>query len=202
VLAVSARTDTTTDVTATNYFSFSIGLDFVAPDAPMVSDAAGDRQIGLAWTNSTTETLTGANVYVDTSVDCMGTSTTLVEGMAVPATLEPTATVSGSSPTSRVLDGQTLGLAIGESALVAVTVLDTARNESVFSNVACIERVTVAGFWDAYCAEHGLTLEECRQRYSGCAALPGRRPLGWIWLVGIAALLLVVGRRVSARGAR
>ena len=201
-LAVSARTDTTSDVDIASYFTFSVGLDFVPPDAPMVSDAAGDRQIGLTWTNSTSETLTGANVYVDTSVDCAGTSTTLVAGSAVPASLTPIATVTGSAPTGSTLDGQALGLAVGGSALVAVTVLDTARNESVFSNVACVERVTVAGFWDAYCAEHGLSASECQQRYSGCTALPGRRHMGWIGLVGVSALLMVLSRRSRMRGGR
>ena len=202
-LAVSARVDTTTEVAATNFFTFNIALDFTAPTAPMLSDAAGDRQIQLGWTNSTSETLAGANVYVDTSVTCDQESTTLVARGVVPASLQPTVpTLLGSSPSSQTLDGEALGLAIGGSALVAVTLLDTARNESVFSNVACIQRVTVSGFWDAYCAENMLTVEECNARYSGCTASPGNQRFGVWGLIGIAALLTVVGRRTRARGAR
>ncbi len=202
-LAVSARVDDTTDVAAANYFSFSVAIDFTAPTAPSLSDAAGDRQIRLGWANNTTETLAGANVYVDTSVTCDEESTILVAGGVVPDSLEPAVpTLLGSSPSSQTLDGQMLGLRIPGSALVAVTVLDTARNESVFSNVACIERVTVAGFWDAYCAENMLSAAECEARYSGCSASPGNRRLGLWGLAGIAALLTVVGRRKRARGAR
>lgn len=200
VLAVSATNDTTTDVAATGYFSFSIALDFVAPTAPMVEDAAGDRQIVLEWTNETTETLSSARVYVDTSAPC-GESTVLVAGEAPPSTISPVATVTGSAPTTANLDGADLGLAVGETASVAVTVLDLARNESVLSNVACIERVPVEGFWDAYCAERGLTTAECSARYSSCAALPGRgsrSALGALALLGVA---LLVSRRRASRPA-
>jgi hypothetical protein len=184
-MAVSARGDTTTDVAATHFFAFNVALDLQPPMAPMLEDAAGDRQIAVAWTNVTSETLSGARVYVDTSATC-GASTLLVGGAAAPATLTPAATISGSAPTSASLDGSTLGLAIGESAPMAVTVLDTARNESVLSNVACVERVPVEGFWDAYCRERMLSTEECDARYSGCSALPGDRRHGAAWLVLVA----------------
>ena len=200
-LAVSARIDATTDVVAPAFFVFNIALDFTAPTAPMLSDAAGDRQIQLGWSNTTTEMLAGANVYVDRSASCDQTSTTLVAGGAVPASLTPVSTPLGSAPTSQTLDGMALGLSVGGSALVAVTVFDMARNESVFSNVACIERVTVAGFWDAYCAENMLTVTECDARYSGCTASPGQQRIGWLGWVGVAALLTAVGRR-RVRGAR
>lgn len=201
-LAVSARVDDTTDVAATNYFAFNVAIDFTAPSAPMLSDAAGDRQIQLGWTNTTSETLAGANVYVDTSVTCDEESTVLIAGNVVPDSLEPALPLLlGSAPTSRTLDGEALGLSIPGSALVAVTVLDTARNESVFSNVACIERVTVSGFWDAYCAENMLSPAECRARYSGCTASPGHQRFGWLGLVGVVGLLTTIARK-RARGTR
>ena len=79
---------------------------------------------------------------------------------------------------------------------MAVVVFDTARNESVLSNVACLERVPVEGFWDDYCRQEMLSDEECRTRYSGCAALPGM-PLrdGGLALVLIAIAIVVVRRR-------
>jgi len=194
VLAVNARGDTTTDVAATAFFSFSVALDFVPPEAPTVEDAAGDRQIVLEWSNAAAETLSSARVYVDTTVPC-DESTLLVAGEAPPSTLSPAATVNGSAPTTANLDGADLGLAVGDTAAVAVTVLDLARNESVLSNVACIERVPVAGFWDAYCAEQGLSTDDCRTRYSGCAALPGRGARSAMAALALVAAALVLTRR-------
>ncbi|MBX7190865.1 MAG: hypothetical protein K1X94_02350 [Sandaracinaceae bacterium] len=199
VLAVSAPGDTTTDVTANHHFAFNVALDFEAPEAPTVEDAAGDRQIAVEWTNAATETLAGARVYVDTSAAC-GASTLLVEGSAAPSSLTPAATVTGSAPTTADIDGADLGLAVGESAPMAVTVLDTARNESVLSNVACLERVPVEGFWDGYCREHMLSTDECRQRYSGCTAMPGLPSQRQLALLALAALGLVVARRRVGRG--
>lgn len=197
VLAVSAPGDTTTDVAATHYFGFNVALDFEAPEAPTLEDAAGDRQIALEWTNVATETLAGARVYVDTAGRCGGT-TSLVEGSPPPASLTPVAEVSGSAPIAASLDGADLGLEIGESAPVAVTVFDTARNESVLSNVACVERVPVEGFWDDYCREQMLSAAECRSRYSGCSALPGAPSRqGAMALVLLAVASLVARRRVG-----
>lgn len=194
VMAVSAPGDTTSDVATTNFYAFNVALDFEPPTAPMLEDAAGDRQIVVEWTNDTSETLSGARVYVDTSASC-GASTLLVAGAAAPATLTPVALVSGSAPTSATVDGSGLGLMVGESAPMAVTVLDTARNESVLSNVGCIERVPVEGFWDAYCREQMLTTEQCNERYSGCSALPGERRHGAAWLVLVALGLASVRLR-------
>lgn len=202
-LGVSARVDDTTDIIPAHYFSFSVAIDFTAPTAPTANNAAGDRQIQLSWTNSSAELLAGANVYIDDSASCDVGATTLVAGGAVPSSLEPIVpTLLGSSPTSRTLSGESLGLSIGGSVWVAVTVLDAARNESAFSNLVCVERVTVSGFWDAYCAENMLTEAECSARYSGCTASPGRRRFGVWGLVGVAASLIVMGRRKRARGAR
>ena len=202
VLAVSAPGDTTTDIAATAYFAFNVALDFEAPEAPELEDAAGDRQIGLEWTNIATETLAGARVYVDTAGTCGGT-TSLVAGSAAPSSLSPTVEVNGSAPTNATLDGVDLGLEIGESAPVAVAVFDTARNESVLSNVACVERVPVEGFWDDYCRQEMLSTEECRSRYSGCSALPGM-PLrdGGLALVLIAIAAVVARARKQDGGRR
>jgi hypothetical protein len=200
VLAMSARGDTTTDVGAAAFFTFSVALDFQAPEAPTVDDAAGDRQIQVTWENAATETLSGARIYVDTSVSC-GEEGRLVAGSSVPSGLSPSGSVTGSAPNSITLDGADLGLAVGESAPFAVTVRDLARNESVLSNVGCIERVPVEGFWDAYCAERGLSTDECSTRYSSCAAMPGTRGRGalpWVILAGL-ALALGARRRGGAR---
>lgn len=201
LLAVSASGDTTTDVPAAEFTSFSVALDFIAPEAPMLEDAAGDRRITVEWTNSTTEMLSGARVYVDRTAAC-GESTVLQAGRPAPAGLSPAATVTGSSPRSATLDGEALGLEVGQGRPMAVTVLDLARNESVLSNVACIERVPVEGFWDAYCRERGLSAAACRERYSGCSASRGRPSIRPAWTAAALGLLVVVlgmRRRVGTK---
>lgn len=200
VLAMNATGDTTTDIAATHYFQFSVALDFEAPPASTLEDAAGDRQITVEWTNTATETLAGARVYVDTAGTCGGT-TSLMAGAAAPAALTPTE-VLGSAPTSLSLDGEDLGLEIGDSVPIAVAVFDTARNESVLSNVACLERVPVSGFWDDYCREQMLDADECSARYSGCAAHPGSPGRPGALLLSLLALGAFFVRRRAVGGRR
>jgi hypothetical protein len=183
LMAVSASNDTTTDLTTANYVALRVVMDATRPEPPNVTDAAGDNAIPVSWTLPTdTGTLSAARVFVDrTATACSsgdgGTGTsTLVPGATPPTTA--TLTVTGGSPTTATLDGASIGLEYGESAAVAVSVLDLARNESVLSNVACITRVRVGGFWDSYCSEQGLSEEECAARYNGCSASVGRRSVG------------------------
>ncbi len=201
VLAVSARGDTTTDVAATHYFTFSVALDLQPPSAPTVSDAAGDRQVVVSWTNNTSETLTGARVYVDVDGDCEGSSV-LVAGAPAPPGLAPAVTAGGGAPTSASVDAARLGLEIGQAVPVAVTVLDQAHNESVLSNVACLTRVPVSGFWDEFCTQQGETdAASCRERYSGCSVgHAAERATPWaLWLVLGALFARAARRRGGAR---
>jgi MYXO-CTERM domain-containing protein len=72
-----------------------------------------------------------------------------------------------------------------------------ARNESVLSNVVCIERVQVQGFWDAYCAERGMAdVEACRANYSCSIEAGGGSAPACGWAVGLAALAAVARRRM------
>lgn len=199
VLAMSARGDFTTDIAATAYFMFRVRLDVTPPTAPTLSDAAGDRQIRLGWTNTTAETLRRANVYVDNTTSCDETSTLLVGGATAPSTLL-FGTTEGASPTSLTIDGASLGIATNGSVRAAVTVVDRAGNESVLSNVACIRRVPVAGFWDEYCAQEGMSdVSLCTQHYSGCSAMPGRRSDAAWWMF-LALGALGVSVRARRRG--
>lgn len=180
IMALSSQGDTSETLTATHYARVRVVLDAVAPGAPTASSAAGDASITVGWTNPTgTETLAEARIYVDLA-GCGGGdggTSTLMPGGTPPGTYF--ARVMGGSPTSASLSSTALGLDYGESAAVAVTLVDLARNESRLSNVVCVTRVDVSGFWDAYCAGSGLTLEECRARYSSCScAVPGRRGPG------------------------
>lgn len=199
VLAVSAPGDTTTDVAAARYFSFSVALDFEPPSAPTLSDAAGDRAISVGWSNTTSETLSGARVYVDLDGDCDG-ATILSAGSAAPSSLAPATEISGSAPTSATLDGEALGLDLGDAVPMAVTVFDRARNESVLSNVACLSRVPVSGFWDEYCAQEGAgDADACRERYSGCTLQPSRTSSApWFaWSLFAVGLLALARRRLG-----
>jgi hypothetical protein len=204
-LIMASAGDTTTDVAATHYGTIAITLDPVPPGAPRIhGNAAGDTRIEIAWSNpSGTEELYGANVYVDAmGCDTSGrpVSTTLVAGQSPPSGIAPRQTVMGQTVTAAALSGAELGLDYGGYAAVAVTLVDRARNESPLSNVVCVQRVRISGFWDAYCAERGIPVSECRDRVAGCAIAPsGRRPLtGGTMLelvVGAVAFSALIGRR-------
>jgi hypothetical protein len=204
-MVVSTAGDNTTEVAASHYGTVAITVDPVAPAAPMLDgDAAGDATITVTWTNPAgTEPLFGANIYVDSAgCDASGRpiSTTLRGGEPRPSGTAPRVVAEGQTVSSATLSTSGLGLDYGQYAAVAVTLVDRARNESVLSNVICVQRVRVQGFWDAYCAERGLSPSECRDRYDGCAIgfrEPARRAvLGWALL---ALALLAIRRARSAR---
>ena len=204
LMAMSSPTDIASDVPASNFVTLRIALDREAPGAPTVSDGAGDASTTVSWTNpSDTGTLYGARLYVDTGGTC-GSG----DGGAADSTLRPggpppstaTVTVTGGSPTSASVNLSTLGLDYGESVPVAVTLVDLARNESVLSNVACLTRVQVEGFWSAYCRENGLSGEECRARYGGCSASPRARSRGLLAALVFVALGVLGRRALRTRG--
>lgn len=206
-LAVPAAMDNTTDLPSADgltYGSLQIGLDPTPPGAPTgLEPSAGDTQIGLAWDNpSGVESLSGANVYVDPAgCDASGNPIAggaLSAGGAPPSGITPI-TVDGTAVRSATIDGSSIGLEYGEYAAVAVSIVDRAHNESNLSNVVCVQRVQVRGFWDAYCAERGMDVSTCTATY-GCSAIPGapggRGALGAVGLV-IAAALAAARRRRS-----
>lgn len=209
LMAMSSPTDISSDVPATNFVTLRIMLDRTPPDAPTVADAAGDENVTVSWTNPTdTNTLYAANIYVDRTGTCGsgdgGTgSSVLVEDGTPPASITPV-TITGGSPTSGAVNLSFLDY--GESVPVAVTLVDLARNESVLSNVACLTRVQVEGFWDAYCRENGYpdTVDgraACRAAYDGCSASPGRGNGSALALLVSALVMFVVRRAVRGKGA-
>ena len=201
-LSVSSDPDIST--TVTQFAVVRILLDTQRPVAPMVDEApAGDTTISVGFDANTTELLAGATAYVDVGgCDANGNvaTTTLVPNMAPPSGARSVASTGVEAVT---LDGSMLGLEYGEYAAVAVTTMDLARNESVLSNVVCLQRVELSGFWDAYCAERGITDPAmCRAQYSGCAATPGRgsAPSLAIAMLGIA--IAFVMSRAARRSSR
>lgn len=108
-------------------------------------------------------------------------------------------TVVGSSPTSYSFNAQAFGLAVGETACVTVTLVDLAGNEGPPSESACVTRVEVNGFWDAYCRENHpeLSLADCTARYRGCSCtIPGRGESAGagLGLLGLSLGLIVLRR--------
>lgn len=111
--------------------------------------------------------------------------------------------VTGSSPTSYTFDAAGFGLDLNQTACVTVTLVDLAGNEGPASNVACVTRVEVDGFWDAFCEDHGFDptvpaeLAECRARYAGCSCRTVGRGSRAGWSLGLLAtvcLALVLRR--------
>ncbi len=200
-LAVATAQDNSTEVSTTNAGSVTVAIDPVAPGAPVLMESAGDTVITVGWSNpDATEALYGAHVYVDLSgCDATGTPVTggpLMAGGTAPTSVTPS-TFQGQTIESATLDPAALGLAYGDFAAVGVTILDRARNESVLSNVVCIERVQVQGFWDAYCAERGMAdVEACRANYSCSIEAGGGSASACGWAVGLAALAAVARRRM------
>lgn len=199
-----------TSMTFTTYWTLDVAIDATAPNAPQISSTpAGDTQIQIAW-NASTFTDLGLNgkVNVYSGGACSSSSSdgsgadggtgTLTAGGAAPATA--LATLGASNPAT--LQTSLLGWSsssYGESTAIAIAVVDTAGNVSTLSNVVCAQHVRVTGFWEQYCAEHGMPdIAQCTANYHGCSVgLPGRRTdLG-----AIAFVALVVGLG-SARRAR
>lgn len=199
------------------YWVITIQLSANPPAAPQITTTpAGDSVIEIPWNASsyTTGLGTMGRVYVfadrtgcgSTATDGggadagSGTTTALVSGGAAPSTSMAIASGSATSPIS--VDTSTLGwssASYGETAAIAIAVADSASNVSPLSNVVCVTHVHVSGFWEQYCASHGMTdTAACADRYRGCSvATPSRRRELAPWVVGLAVLGLWIVRRRS-----
>lgn len=211
--------DTTTmmenSMTYTSYWTLDVAVDATVPSAPQITGTpAGDTQLQIVW-NATSFTDLGVsgrvNVYAGGTgcggstgdgggADAGTTTGTLVAGGMAPST--PLATLSAASPA--VLQTSLLGWAAGsygETQSIAIAVVDTAGNVSPLSNVVCATHVQVTGFWEQYCAEHGMTLAQCTHNYSSCSVgVPGRRTdLGAVGVGAIALGLLFARRKIVRR---
>ncbi len=203
--------DTSTMWPAGTYLVMPIAVDTQRPTAPVLNGpAAGDTSVALSWTTGETGTIGSERVYFDPA-GCSGggdggtgSSSVLMAGAPPPTSAlvhtVPSLGTSGSVPTS-ALTGWASGT-YGQSGAIAITVLDSAGNESMLSNVICVQHVRVTGFWEQYCAEHGMTTAQCTSNYHGCSVgVPSRRlDLGALGLLGAALGLLVArGTRRRAR---
>ena len=206
--------DASTTFTAAQFTTLTFSIDSQAPSPPVLgAGPAGDTSVTVTWTNpSDIGTQGGVMVYFDPAgcsgtpsdtggVDAGASSGALVAGGVPPASLLVFEQRS-QSITSAAVPAATLGwsaASYGQRGAFAVSVLDNAFNPSRLSNVVCAEHVSVTGFWNRYCTEHGLTVAECSARYRGCSvALPSRRPD----LVMIAALTLLLGAVLVRRRVR
>jgi MYXO-CTERM domain-containing protein len=179
----------------------------------MSGDAAGDTNVTIAWSNpSDLGTGGGVNVYFDpngcaggTADGGTGTSAVLTPGTVPPASARVYTQLS-SSITSTSVAAATLGWTSathGQRGAIAVTVMDNARNTSVLSNVVCVEHVVVTGFWEQYCAAHGMPdIAQCTANYHGCSVgTPSNRTdLGALaWMTAVGGLFFVRRSRRSRR---
>lgn len=204
-LMLTDATATTPDVPVADYARVTIFLDTDAPDAPLLSGSfAGGDTVAIDVDTDGQAGVTGAAVYVDSSAaaaaSCpeMPTSTTLIPGAAAPGTAaarEYASFTVSPSATALGLDN------VGEYAVVAATLLDAARNESVLSELACVQRVQVIGFWDTYCMDRGFPadadgIRRCREQYAGCAVSRSSRPaLPTLVLFALVAVAIGFRRR-------
>lgn len=210
LLAMSGDASTDQSTIATGYyFNFRAVLDGQAPPAPVATDGFGDQAITVSWTPaSSSGTLGGASIYVDVAASCAGgdggvRSSLLVPGEAPPSTINPVRTITGTG-TSTTVDPTTLGLELDEGVVGAVAVRDVAGNESVLSNLICLRRVQVSGFWDSYCREQGLSQADCNARYGSCSVSHvggGGSVPGGLGALGLVLAGLLVRRKRRHRAA-
>ncbi len=196
-----------TSTTFTTYATFTISIDSQAPSPPTIAgDVAGDTTVSVTWTNpSDIGTQGGVAVYFDPG-GCGGATDGGVGGALVAGTVPPASLLvyqqHSQSITSASVPAASLGwpaATYGQRGAIAVTVLDNAFNPSLLSNVVCADHVSVTGFWNQYCADHGLSLADCTARYRGCSVgLPSRRTD----LTMIAALAAIMGVLFVRRRAR
>jgi len=169
----------------TDFGSFILQLDQTPREAPSnVRGGAGESQVTVNWDDLGGTDVFGYNVYVDETVtDCADSSFT--PGMAVPDDLVRRANTDFNS-TSAALNLTNLGLELDQSTAVAVTSVDFARNESTFSEIACVTRIATAGFCDLH-EEMGGECEDCAV---------GGSPAG---RAGLGAALLLAGAGLARR---
>jgi len=188
--------DTTTGVLSARFTLYT-----KVPDAPTgVKGSEGEQTLGVDWKDDPSgDPNVSYRVYYDTAQggtdpDAGGSevkcgSGRLVAGEEAPAEgdklFSEDANAGGTSLSASIVD-------IGESVAVGVVTVDPAGNESLLSEIVCIERVATDGFYDRYKAAGGDGLETCS------AHAPGRVGIsGWSSLTLIALGLLWRRRRIA-----
>lgn len=169
-----------------------VRVDAGPPNSPRVSatDVSGNRDIRLSW-----ERVTAGSediryrVYVIAD-GCEGSeSGPLVPGDRPPLELDGFYMFDVGPAVSYSIDGEDIGLEVGESASAFITSRDVALNESDLSERICVHRIATAGFCDAWAAAEG---EECP---TACSAV-GASPRSVLWT---ALALTLLGFVMHAR---
>jgi len=208
----TASEHNTTD-SFTTYWTITAQLSATAPTAPAIAGTpAGDAQIQINW-NATAFTGLGTmgQVYVFAAAGCAGattdgngadagtTTSTLVAAGPAPGTHLLASSATSPITVSTSAFGWSSG-SYGETVSVAIATVDSAGNVSPLSNVVCVQHVLVTGFWEQYCAEHGMPdVAQCTANYHGCSVgLPGRR----VDLSAVAFALGVGAVVIARRGRR
>ncbi|MEM9191334.1 MAG: hypothetical protein AAGF12_19330 [Myxococcota bacterium] len=182
IFILAVDDDPNSEDVGTGWGVITLELDTVAPNVPSnIAGGTGNTAIPVGWGELDPDT-DEHRIYVD-ETGCP--STTLIAGESA-AGLTPVTTVGGTS-TSADINGQELGLQIGDMAAVAVTSRDATDNESVLSDVVCVTRVETEGFCE--------TFGNCET----CSVTPGTSrgfgSLGFAMLAAGAALVVRKRRR-------
>lgn len=153
-------------VAAGSFTTLTLPIDRTAPGVPgAVSASDGDTQAHISWTASTSlEVGMTYRIFVDTTIDGAaadpdgGTtgecaSSVLTAGNVLDFTWEPPDGVyvfSLAAATSYDLNPSALGMAVGQSAYVAVATQDLPKNRSALSTGDCFTRIQTTGFYEGY----------------------------------------------------
>lgn len=193
------------------YDDILVPIDLSAPAAPdNVEGGAGEKAIPVSWDIGTGDPEKFV-VYIDdqassgggdtdggTSSDGKCSSSRLAAGTAakdIPKGVR-TKTIDEGTATGIDLDS---GDIRGKLAAVGVVAVDQAGNESVLSEIACVEVVPTEGFWERYEKEGGNADEGCSVKRAGAGTRASDRAAG---LLATACALVVALRFRARRGGR
>lgn len=187
-----------------NYASRDVHFDTSAPSAPSdVEGGAGEREIPVSWETDETEAQR-FDVYIDdqatrgddgagadggVSGDGKCSSTRLHAGTPADSISKRVHKKSIKEASANGIDLSSADIS-GDFAAVAVVVVDEAGNESVLSELACVEVVPTEGFWERYRTNGGDAVEGCE-----CRAQPGRTRGGTGAMLVACGFVLALGRR-------
>ena len=206
----STTADLSTDFATGGYYEIDIALDASPPPMPALGgDVAGDNTITINWTATDVGIAGGVNAYFDPN-GCSGEagsgSSVLIAGQQPSASAQRVFTQTMATTTTASIAATNFGWSSslhGQTGALAITVTDSAGNVSVLSNVVCVQHVLVTGFWEQYCAEHGMPdIAQCTANYHSCAVgTPSPHTDFSAVLFGV-GVLGVLGARRSRRRAR
>jgi MYXO-CTERM domain-containing protein len=164
---------------------------------PGLKGRTGESQLGASWGDVDTGPMTTYWLYGDVSGEGGGEgadggvscgSGLLTEGMAPPPAEGAIIRSKSTSASGSISD--LANVEIGDYVAMGVTAVDIAGNESLLSNVVCVQRVETEGFWEAC-----RTNNTCKDDFETCSATPWRTTRGAMAGLGLAALAGVLVRR-------